>query len=631
MRLASKVLNRLRREVKHVAAYTRARVFATEPGIQDLLRAWNTKGRPRALADCLHTWVEGRPHLFTADLGRPEDVEALRREAERVLGGAITVFGKPVSIRPVEMWRKDPQTRHSWPLDVHFTRLKVFHPVRDGVTDIRRLWEVGRFGWALPLAQAYALDRRVEHAMAWSDYAGNFIGANQPEFGPHWLNAMEVSIRSIQWCRALGVFLQADLPGRDGWKTLLPVLNLILPSLLAHGRYIRSHLEWTPYGRTNHYLSNLVGLLALSVFVPQFRQATEWRSFARLKLVQEIKIQTDADGFHSEASTAYHRFAVELYALVLAMDREHRLAFPPSFHKKVREMLAVDLSIRGRDDLDPRIGDDDSGTIFPQIAPVAGSRKILVELIASAAPPVKTGSLRLRHSGIHILRSGVLSCHVACGPNGQQGVGGHAHNDKLSVVLMVHGRPVVVDSGTCCYSADIQLRDRFRSTAMHNTITVDGREQNPLEDWRKLADRARAKCLAWHDSADETFFLGSHSGYRNLKRTHRRTVQLEKRAHKLLILDEMQGSGSHTLDFYLHLAPWITREQVRWQGGCLSLPLAECRFEEGVEPEILNTVMSPVYGQQAPNLTLHLRWKTTGPWRFAWEFRARQATSPGWA
>ncbi|MDD2709367.1 MAG: alginate lyase family protein [Verrucomicrobiae bacterium] len=616
MRLAHKIVNRLRRETRQAWAYAKARLFDTQPSPDDVVEAWRT---PRgSLMECVDEWRRSQPVLFDEDLVSPANMPGVIEMAEHAMEGRISVYGRPHVLTRSVMWRQDPLTCQVWPEDCHFTRFRFFHPSKDGITDIRRLWEIGRFGWALPLAQSCLHRARADCGRAWSDYVLDFIDRQQPEFGPHWLNAMEAGIRAIQWCRG-----RAMLPACGGMRgmessTIQNLDEKLLASFLAHGRYMRAHLEWTPYGRTNHYLADLVGLLALAVFVPQFREAGEWRRFAVHELVAEMEVQTDPDGFHSEASTAYHHFVAELYLLAAMIDRRHHLGLAPSFYQRLGQVLKVDRELRGREDIDPRMGDDDSGSLhLPAEVWLAGEKASGI-----AASDWGSNSVGLSHSGLYVLRSSNLSCHIACGPNGQQGVGGHAHNDKLSVVIRVRGKPLAIDSGTCCYSANLDLRDRFRSTAMHNTLRVDGLEQNALVDWRKLHDHARAQCSIWEDDAKEVIFSGYHDGFARDCIRHRRTVRLERTGGRLLILDELEGRGVHVVEFFLHLAPSLKREVMALEKNCLRLSHAEVIFPEDTPLELLETTCSPVYGEQKSNWTLYFQAKTGHQWRLPWEVRA---------
>jgi hypothetical protein len=623
VRLAHKVVNRLRREVRDAVAFAHARMFDTRPDADDVRNAWHRHPPPADLSSCVEEWLSSRPSVGTDDAVPATEVASAVQQAERVLAGDISVYGEPCRLQLPEAWRRDPWSRRIWPAEVHFTRFKVFHPSCDGRTDIRFLWEIGRFGWALPLARAFAATGRADLARAWATFAEGFIQNNPPEFGPHWLNAMEVAIRGIQWCRALTLFFSREASLPSEWKSEKSVLAALLPSLLAHGRYIRSHLEWTSWGRTNHYIADLVGLLALGVFVPQFREAKEWKKFAVEHLASEIHVQTDADGFHAEASTAYHHFVLELYRLAAAIDRRHCVGLPPAFYERLHYMNEVDQILRGAEDRDPQIGDDDSGTL--EIADCGSTS--LTTLSDSRMGGLRIGDLNLggsyalHHAGLYILRCPEFSCHVVCGPNGQQGVGGHAHNDKLSVVIRLRGKPVIIDAGTSCYSADLARRDRFRSTALHNTVGVDGEEQNALRDWRKLHDRTHARCTAWRDTPSETFFSGTHRGYHHLGVAHRRTIQLDKRHRRLVVADELEGRGVHGYDFHLHFAPGLTRKDIQLENGRVRLPGSELIFPEDLPFELIDTVCAPVYGQQIPNLCLHLHVRAHERWTFPWEFR----------
>ena len=56
-------------------------------------------------------------------------------------------------------------------------------------------------------------------------------------------------------------------------------LTMMLTLFEQHGRYIRGDLEFSYIARSNHYLSDVVGLLWLGVLLPELEEADEWRDF----------------------------------------------------------------------------------------------------------------------------------------------------------------------------------------------------------------------------------------------------------------------------------------------------------------------------------------------------------------
>ena len=83
---------------------------------------------------------------------------------------------------------------------------------------------------------------------------------------------MDVAIRAANWIASLT--LVADAAAEEPW------LEEVLASLLLHGRFIRSHLEWAPV-RGNHYLSDVVGLLPIAAL---FGGSGEGRAWADVRL-----------------------------------------------------------------------------------------------------------------------------------------------------------------------------------------------------------------------------------------------------------------------------------------------------------------------------------------------------------
>lgn len=112
--------------------------------------------------------------------------------------------------------------------------------------------------------------------------------------------------------------------------------------------------------------------------------------------------------------------------------------------------------------------------------------------------------------GVYIFRSKRLFFSIRCGAIGQNGRGGHAHNDQLAIELMVDGEDWIADPGSYLYTAARKWRNIYRSAAAHAVPRVGIREPGRLDlgdFW--LGDEARARCLLFTDN----HFIGEHRGF----------------------------------------------------------------------------------------------------------------------
>ena len=82
--------------------------------------------------------------------------------------------------------------------------------------------------------------------------------------------------------------------------------------------------------------------------------------------------------------------------------------------------------------------------------------------------------------GLYIFRGARLYCAIRCGSNGQNGNGGHAHNDQLSLELAIDSEDLIRDPGTYLYTPLPKQRNVYRATQSHFTPQQPGQEQN---DW----------------------------------------------------------------------------------------------------------------------------------------------------
>ena len=106
---------------------------------------------------------------------------------------------------------------------------------------------------------------------------------------------------------------------------------------------------------------------------------------------------------------------------------------------------------------------------------VARPRRITKYDALAAHEPTEL-SRAFRDGGYFVMRDGWSDKSnyllFDCGPHGALNCG-HAHADALSFELAANGRTVLVDPGTYTYTGSKELRDWFRSSHAHNTVTLD--------------------------------------------------------------------------------------------------------------------------------------------------------------
>jgi hypothetical protein len=100
--------------------------------------------------------------------------------------------------------------------------------------------------------------------------------------------------------------------------------------------------------------------------------------------------------------------------------------------------------------------------------------------------------------GFWLFRSRRLWLATRCGSIGQQGFGGHAHNDQLSVELAIDGVDCLRDPGTYVYTPLPDRRNAYRSQAAHAGPRFTNGEPARLDiDLFVLGAEAVARCSYW--------------------------------------------------------------------------------------------------------------------------------------
>jgi hypothetical protein len=141
--------------------------------------------------------------------------------------------------------------------------------------------------------------------------------------------------------------------------------------------------------------------------------------------------------------------------------------------------------------------------------------------------------------GLYLFRSARLYLAVRCGSNGQNGNGGHAHNDQLGIELNVDGRDILTDPGTYLYTALPERRNAYRSVKAHFAPYVAGKEPGDLtKGLFTLGNEAQARAFYFGPNG----FIGAHQGYGV---PVYRGIALE--ASRIVITDVLHPEGSTDL------------------------------------------------------------------------------------
>jgi hypothetical protein len=168
--------------------------------------------------------------------------------------------------------------------------------------------------------------------------------------------------------------------------------------------------------------------------------------------------------------------------------------------------------------------------------------------VAARRPGPPPGSASFPQGGFHALRRGPFEAFVSCGANGQRGIGGHSHNDKLALELHVGGAVALCDPGSPSYSGDPQLRNAFRGTRAHGTVVVDGLEQAPILQDRLFAlpDVAAARLRSFDPGGPAARLAGEHRGFARAGVVHRREIAVS--AIGVVVVDRLLGRGAHHVE-----------------------------------------------------------------------------------
>ncbi len=553
-------------------------------------------------------------------------------------------------------WNRDFVAKAEWPQTPVLLRACIRH---DG-SDVKVPYELSRLQFLPILGKAHKLTGNESYRESAKKLVSDWILSNPVGVGVNWTVAMEAALRAMSICFLLDL-MGPIRPDEQRW--LQPVVR----SLWEHLVYVEAHNEFSHLVRSNHYLSNIVGLYCLSVFLEGEGMKGRRDRYKRL-IQREILHQVYEDGGDHEGSTGYHVLVTQLFTSAMLLMRTQQVNVPHRYVERLQGMYQFLAELSNPAGELPMIGDCDDGRVellsddLQQMITLSVEKRNSLRVpslvgIGSALfgasqgtaddaswyglePTAQTTTTPVRRhvsvfpqSGIAMARKGDAEVVFCATPNGIRGKGSHTHNDKLGVVLRIDGQELLGDSGTCCYTRDAATRNRFRMTASHNTIVVDNLEQNKiLMDTNSLfilSDDAAVSSIEHVSTEKEVALSASHFGYRAIGVTHSRRVRVQEQ-NSVILEDVLVGGGHHTIEANFHIDPAWEITSVENLGKSVRAEVSGPRrvsLEFSAPAELHGdkqpTQISRTFGSSIPASKIHLSAETALPFtlttRITWQ------------
>lgn len=541
---------------------------------------------------------KGQSTFFPSLIEREKTIEAFKkafgdktasffvRKADKICNGKIDLMGfSDLEITETVDWHFEPLAGKQFPLK-HWKQFD--EQGTDETGDLKITWELNRHQHFFTLGVAYLLTHDEKYAATFVRHIDSWMDQNPPGMGINWVSSLEIGLRSISWIWAFHFF-------GDSHSFTSGVYQKALKYLFLQATHLEQHLS-TYYSPNTHLTGEALGLYYLGTQLSFFERADRWKSLGEQILLDELDRQILPDGVYFEQSTWYQRYTADFYLHFLILNRLLGQKLDKKTLEKLDDKLQLQLDflmcVTQPDGTTPIIGDDDGGRNLPltssspndfrgtlgvgSVVFHRGDYKYVADemseeilwLFGAEGENIFEGvesyypernSREFVDGGYFIMRDGWSDTDnyliVDAGEVGSM-KGAHGHADTLSFELAVGGKTLLIDSGTYTYHKSKELRDSFRSSQAHNTLTIDGESSSEVGGKFSWESRAEANLNSWISQDRFDFFEGSHGGYKRLENSpaeHTRSILFLKNEYWVM-RDFVDTLGEHSYQQNFHFS-----------------------------------------------------------------------------
>ncbi len=534
-------------------------------------------------------------------------------ECAQLLSGEVSFLNrrwpegtlKNLHVGDPELFLRDPVTGRRWPkVEAYCFDVPYRHNSTTG--DVKYIWEINRLQFLQVAAAEARLTNNSILANKILDLILAWMKANPPFLGINWCSGIELALRIVAI-----VIVLSFLGDVKDQKIRIQLRAFIYAHAFWLARYPSLFSS-----ANNHLISEALGVFLAGTLVPDLPHARQFMKHGRRVLEEEIQKQILDDGVGVEQSVTYTAFTIEMCALAELIGEMTGNPFSQEYKRRLAASADFMCWLVDGSGNTPSIGDNDEGRVITlslnselqYVASVAASvggllnqtrfmiprrapelREAIFDVSDETEAPVRTGLRTFETGGYTVVRENHAGQPTLLvfdhGPLGYLSIAAHGHDDALSVWLHVGGLPVFIDAGTYFYHVKRTQRDFFRSTAAHNTLTVEGESGNistgPFQWFRKGDAR-----LYSSQGTGDWWVEGLYEGYKTrFNVVHSRRII--RTSYGFNVVDRLNGAGlPRAVSARFLLAPDLTalREGNRW---VIRLPNQITVVVEG--PEGFNT------------------------------------------
>ncbi len=499
---------------------------------------------------------------------------------------AIDLFGVYDYCKYKNKWNAGFQTLNIWPEEPFSPTIRINQKVDIG--DIRTNWELNRHYQFAALAKSYYCTREKQYFTELKNLFDDWNEHNLFLHGVEWTSAMELAIRINSWIYTFAFLKKAGIQDR--------IIYSLENGIIVMADYISKH--HAKFSSANNHLIIEMYAVALVGILTEY---TPWSDKALRILTDEIQKQNYSDGVNKEMSLHYQGFVMEAYGLLCLLMVKNNIEIPLLWKVYLSNM--VEFVADATDDFETTIkfGDDDDGKILDLNGTIDNYFQYILNLMGCILDKEYTDSdwhenlywivpERLRErkrkyvpklvccrkkGGYSFLRSKdrrilIGIDHAALGFGS---IAAHGHADALSFQLYFDGEPVFVDPGTYNYHCGLDIRDAFRKTENHNTVTVDGKNQSEMLGAFLWGRRAECHLVGFENTSNKIVISAKHNGYRPI--IHQRTFIFD-RNRELYIVDKLSALCNYSLTFMLSPDAIV---QIECNAVFISMGVCSCKIE----------------------------------------------------